>query len=826
MHKELKLIFMNNTEVVEDKSQFKTEQFSNGFISFDEAEKITNGSLFVKTLTGRSIRHEVIVTNERYDRKVMILWGDFAEIEGQVSQSLESDKPVLAFRDLSFKKHKRITELITPAKIGDFVLSTTLRLPTCYNINVFFSLFKNSRNDNMKAQKIDLMQTARQVKITNILNGSLAIVKDMYYKFNATVSGIDNNTDPWYHACNKCYMQVTAINSSATCTYYRTADIDYEERYRLKIDVTTKDQFLSITLFDAAKYYFGCDVKDYVLSTSKKFPIPQKEESDRKLIDRNFPNIETNMNVIAMEIHEVPKKIIADQTKVITPIKIQKSKRMKKLSDSEKMKEIATDIPHVEKDIPAIETDIESPQKTNRCMRIKKIKEAIADENPQKMRIHEVEKQNVPDESDDETPLIQLQRNRTRKTRQEKCHTNNPKFVAIKSTMTHNQHQANCKAHCQKVDKYILATQIIANLEDQHPRLKKQPKINWLFGALSQESEAGGVVAYNLSLSYLHVLEHEPPTFCCASRYIKLATTEAPTELYKMFVASTLDVLDKELSSARKGVYTFRAQGQIYHDLPSLVSCDNNPCYFQLYLFDTDNELTNKLSKFPQLPTLHCCKCLFGSTSVQHTLGYKHRVKHCFNCYDPLQYPFIFLRGEGGWHQGIRKQSKRLPHRRSSHSPTITNDIPTFVLADAIFANKYQDVLHETKGNVSCREYYCYKYNYEKHRGNPREGERYYERLLLNHVRGPLSFNDLLTINGKQCQTFKEAEEERGLLEFDNNISECLRQGVISEVCLLQFWVIITQRILENSGILIMRICLRNSTGYVATHTILYYSLP
>ena len=33
----------------------------------------------------------------RYDRKVMTLWGDFAEIECQILQSLESDKPVLAF---------------------------------------------------------------------------------------------------------------------------------------------------------------------------------------------------------------------------------------------------------------------------------------------------------------------------------------------------------------------------------------------------------------------------------------------------------------------------------------------------------------------------------------------------------------------------------------------------------------------------------------------------------------------------------------------------------------------------------------------------------
>ncbi|KAH0710189.1 hypothetical protein KY284_011616 [Solanum tuberosum] len=427
VHKDLELAFMNNTDVVEDKSQFKTEQFSNGFISFDKAKKITNGSLFVKALTGegQSIRREVIITNERYDRKVMTLWGDFAQIEGQMLQSLESDKPVLAFCDVKSSIYQ-----------GDFVLSTTP--VSSLLINPQFEKANNLQewNDNMKAQKIDLslmpsrlMQTARQVKITNILNGSLAIVKDMYYKFNATVSGIDNNTDPWYHACKKCYRRVTVINSNATCTYCRTEDIDYAARYRLKIDVTDEDQFLRITLFDAAKYFLGCDVKDYVLSTSEK---------------------------ITAKLH------MLDQT------------------------------------------------------------------------------------------------------RQEKCHTNNPKFVPIKSTMTHNQHQGDKGKNIPSTSKF-----------DQHDN------------HIKNELSNTGTVAYNLSLSYLHVLktvpecnycaakrlEHEPPTFCCASGYIKLATTEAPTELYEMFVASTPDAvefrkniraydsifaftsfgvnLDKELASAR-----------------------------------------------------------------------------------------------------------------------------------------------------------------------------------------------------------------------------------------------------------------------------------
>ena len=42
-------------------------------------------------------------------------------------------------------------------------------------------------------------------------------------------------------------------------------------------------------------------------------------------------------------------------------------------------------------------------------------------------------------------------------------------------------------------------------------------------------------------------------------------------------------------------IYTFRAYEQIYHDLPTLVLEENNPCYFQLYFYDTGNELQNRM---------------------------------------------------------------------------------------------------------------------------------------------------------------------------------------------------------------------------------------
>jgi len=42
---------------------------------------------------------------------------------------------------------------------------------------------------------------------------------------------------------------------------------------------------------------------------------------------------------------------------------------------------------------------------------------------------------------------------------------------------------------------------------------------------------------------------------------------------------------------------------------------------------------------------------------------------------------------------------------------------------------------------------------------NPAEGERYYLHVLLNHVAGKTSYEDLLTVDGRLCGSFREAIE-------------------------------------------------------------------
>ncbi|KAJ9566736.1 hypothetical protein OSB04_002702 [Centaurea solstitialis] len=65
---------------------------------------------------------------------------------------------------------------------------------------------------------------------------------------------------------------------------------------------------------------------------------------------------------------------------------------------------------------------------------------------------------------------------------------------------------------------------------------------------------------------------------------------------------------------------------------------------------------------------------------------------------------------------------------------------------------------------------------------NPAEGERFYLRVLLSHISGPTCFEDLYTVNGLLHPTFRKAALERGLIETDDNLSQCL-----AEASLFQF---------------------------------------
>ena len=60
---------------------------------------------------------------------------------------------------------------------------------------------------------------------------------------------------------------------------------------------------------------------------------------------------------------------------------------------------------------------------------------------------------------------------------------------------------------------------------------------------------------------------------------------------------------------------------------------------------------------------------------------------------------------------------------------------------------------------------------------SPFHEKKFNLRVLLNHVKGPTGFDDLLTVNGITYPTFKLAAEQRGLVHNYNSIRQCLLEA-------------------------------------------------
>ena len=52
---------------------------------------------------------------------------------------------------------------------------------------------------------------------------------------------------------------------------------------------------------------------------------------------------------------------------------------------------------------------------------------------------------------------------------------------------------------------------------------------------------------------------------------------------------------------------------------------------------------------------------------------------------------------------------------------------------------------------------------------HPNNFECFFLRLLLHTIKGPTSFEALITVNGQVCATFREACQLRGFLEDDTH---------------------------------------------------------
>ena len=60
---------------------------------------------------------------------------------------------------------------------------------------------------------------------------------------------------------------------------------------------------------------------------------------------------------------------------------------------------------------------------------------------------------------------------------------------------------------------------------------------------------------------------------------------------------------------------------------------------------------------------------------------------------------------------------------------------------------------------------------------SPAQGERFYLRLLLTRVTSATSSSNLRTVNNIQYNTYKEECHALGLLENDNECTQCLTEA-------------------------------------------------
>jgi len=117
--------------------------------------------------------------------------------------------------------------------------------------------------------------------------------------------------------------------------------------------------------------------------------------------------------------------------------------------------------------------------------------------------------------------------------------------------------------------------------------------------------------------------EFEPPGFCCCSGKIKLSTPDTPPELMRLWSSSDADArhfrvnsrffnghfsftsmycqLDRITTNMRTAeVYTFRAHGQIYHNLRSFGRDGTERRHLELYFYDDNPSLEYRFHKCRQ----------------------------------------------------------------------------------------------------------------------------------------------------------------------------------------------------------------------------------
>ncbi|AQK60686.1 hypothetical protein ZEAMMB73_Zm00001d053905 [Zea mays] len=221
--------------------------------------------------------------------------------------------------------------------------------------------------------------------------------------------------------------------------------------------------------------------------------------------------------------------------------------------------------------------------------------------------------------------------------------------------------------------------------------------------------------------------EYETPGFCCRGGKVELAPLETPPQLKSM----TTNVRDS-------GIYTFRAQGMMYHNIKSFGKEGGvEHKHLELYFYDDDPTLEHRYhqtlnQKTYNTPLTSEVAAVWidgsegrGQFSKSVMLHGKDSSSHCIRsyhgCYDALSYPLFFPRGELGWHANIPKVGVSMDEvdaYRATHRASNAND---------------EDAESPSHLCVSVRDYYCYKFQIRPGVFNPiLHGKRLFQQFAVD----------------------------------------------------------------------------------------------
>ncbi|XP_028125521.1 uncharacterized protein LOC114322422 [Camellia sinensis] len=203
------------------------------------------------------------------------------------------------------------------------------------------------------------------------------------------------------------------------------------------------------------------------------------------------------------------------------------------------------------------------------------------------------------------------------------------------------------------------------------------------------------------------LFHRETSTMCCNNGTIILPPVTAPNEMIGIFSDQTVEGrhfrqniraynhvfsftsmgvhVDENLATRTRGVYTFRAQGAIYHKIGSLLpNSSDRPRYLQLYVYDTDHENENQMSENEELH-----------------LDLLDKIKNILNTHNPFVHTFRQLAQRLDIHE-CRLQIKEQPRNRPQYNLPTAPEVAAVLVGGEEAGNlKPRDIIvQSTSGHL------------------------------------------------------------------------------------------------------------------------------